>query len=535
MDDNSVIIDWDALINAELSVLTNIPQTNRFLGSKIFVRECYPLYYDMVLELLQDYRMVSVTGTPGIGKSVFGLYFFHRYRRTNPTHKLLMASFTAQTKLSQCCLYPALNDGQTAPPKDFTVIPRDVCDLYLYDGPPDDKPPGDSKMVAFVSPHPVWLDKIASKYPDHAEIYMPNWSFNEQQTAIDVLGLNVSTEELRRRNELFGGTARYTLTNNSRYVNRAIQNVYEALGKIKTLDQIQDIFNNESSIIPISHKIMHYFPCADGSMATFKPASLYIAQEMEKNVRLEIKKARAKLQLMLESASKASVFCGWVFECSVHNKLLQGGVFTLKNLRTNNELPLVVDETQGYYKRFKTDRPLEEVLQTYAIPESSTFEAVDSYLFDGSTLWLFQITLNVNHGVKLQGLLEVVEYLSLRQAIQDDPSMVKLIFVVPPSAAQNFRVQKIVADHIFTAPHATLDTIDCNQVSGIGVEKKRKLQDIGINTVEDLLRARPEDVSFVKARVEKLRKNLAVRDEALIWSQRIDQFIFEFDYMAHTA
>jgi len=292
VDDNcATTLDWDALVDTELSAPMNIPQTNRFLGTKIFVRDCYPHYYDMVVELLHDYRMVSVTGMPGCWKDlIFSLI---------QTHKSLAASFTVQTKLSQC-LYSTLKDGQTAPPKFFTGIPSsDVCDLYH-----------NFMMVCQMICHPVparwwqsslfnlfgWI-KIASKYPDHEEIYMPNGRFLAQHTTSNVLlGLNVSTEGLRCRNELFCGTASYTLTDDSCYVNKAIQNILKALGNIRTLDQIQDSFSNVSLVFSISHKLVYYFPCADGSLATFKLASACIAKEIEKNVRLGIKNARASLR-----------------------------------------------------------------------------------------------------------------------------------------------------------------------------------------------------------------------------------------------
>jgi len=297
---DDITVDWDILGDDVLSLQTDIPQANRFLGSRIFVRECYSDYYGMVMELLQSYRMVSVTGTPGIGKSVFGLYFFHRYRLVNPTEKVLVASFSMNHQLEDCILYPALKDEEMERPQLFTRIPGDVCKLYLYDGPPNDMPPGDSKMVTFVPPDPFWLDKVASNYPDHAEIYMPNWSFLEQQSANGVLGLNLSTTDLRHRHALFGGTARYVLSTDARYVDKGAQLVFKALNSIKTLEDIQDMFNDNSSTLPISNKIMHYFPSEDRSMATIKPASKYISMEMANNVWLK-KNAGPMLHSMLES------------------------------------------------------------------------------------------------------------------------------------------------------------------------------------------------------------------------------------------
>jgi len=212
-----------------------------------------------------------------------------------------VASYSIHRQLEDCVLYPAWNDEETAP-QVFTRVPRDVCKLYLYDGPPNHKPPGNScKMVAFLPPDPFWLNKVAAKYPDHAKIYMPNWSFLEQQTANDVLGLNLSTADLTHRQALFGGTARYVLATDTRYVDKGAKLIDKALNSIKALKDIQDIFNNDSSVLPISDKIMHYFPSDNPRKATCKPASAYLSQEMAKNVKLEIRNAGPMLQAMLES------------------------------------------------------------------------------------------------------------------------------------------------------------------------------------------------------------------------------------------
>jgi len=541
-DDNnkSLTVDWDDLVDTGLSLQTDIPQANRFPGIKIFVRECYPHYYDMVTDLLSPkYRMVSVTGTQGIGTSVFGLYFFHRYRLMNPTKKVLVASFTVDRRLSRCCLYPALLDEQQAvAPQHFTSIPDDkVCDLYLFDGPPNHMPDGDSKVVAFTSPDPVWLNRIAAKYANHTEVYMPNWSFLEQQTANHALGLQLSTEELMRRNALFGGTARYVLTNDNFFVDTGAQLVFQALGGIRTLGDVQDMFSNRTTTFSFSHDIMHYFPLDnDVRKASFLPASKYISEEMGKNVRLQVMNAREKLQLMLEWAGKPSAFCSWLFGNSVHEQLLRGGEFTLKNLRKEGvDLSLFIDKTLGCsYKRFSTNKPIEEILQpTYAIPDVSSLEAFDSYLYDGSTLWLFQISLNISREVTLKGLLKLVDFLQLRSAVQKMSCMVKLVFVVPSSSARNCRVvQPIVMDHVFTVSSAALGTTDCSEVPGIGPLTKRKLHKKGISNVSDLLHAPLEDdLLFVKASVENFKKDLDLMTEAAIqqWSQEIDQYVLEID------
>jgi hypothetical protein len=93
-----------------------VPQSNEFKGKHFFVRECYQKYYDDILKLLNsdgnDVRMVSVTGTPGIGKSLFYLYFYKRYLNENQGQTLLTASFNKTNELEECIiLNPSANQG----------------------------------------------------------------------------------------------------------------------------------------------------------------------------------------------------------------------------------------------------------------------------------------------------------------------------------------------------------------------------------------------------------------------------------------
>jgi hypothetical protein len=118
-----------------------VPQSNEFAGTKIFVRECYPEYYNLLQAELEEYRWISVTGTPGIGKSLFYLYTFKRYREENRDKRVLTASFSKARKLINCRLWKSLHEiastgGEQPEYEEYDYIPRkDV--LHLYDGPPE--------------------------------------------------------------------------------------------------------------------------------------------------------------------------------------------------------------------------------------------------------------------------------------------------------------------------------------------------------------------------------------------------------------
>jgi hypothetical protein len=67
---------------------------------------------------------MSVTGTLGIGKSVFYLYFFESSRRENPDKKVLTASFSRERVMEDCVLWK--EDGTVE--ATFTKVPHNPCD-----------------------------------------------------------------------------------------------------------------------------------------------------------------------------------------------------------------------------------------------------------------------------------------------------------------------------------------------------------------------------------------------------------------------
>ncbi|OQR81562.1 hypothetical protein THRCLA_23345 [Thraustotheca clavata] len=135
---------------------------------------------------------VTVTGTPGIGISIFYQYFFSRYRQAYPEATILTASFTEYQQVQKCVVF----EPNKAPIK----IKRNVEDEYpkaihLYDGPPNTKT-NDSKMVTFSNAH----------FP----LYMPVWELPEMMEAVKLLNLIISIDDLIQRYYLFGGESQTT-------------------------------------------------------------------------------------------------------------------------------------------------------------------------------------------------------------------------------------------------------------------------------------------------------------------------------------
>ncbi|KAG7376598.1 hypothetical protein PHYPSEUDO_013049 [Phytophthora pseudosyringae] len=79
-DDGGQIARQEAGFTEELP---SLPFMHKYKNGKYYyVRKYYDEYYQIVMEMLNaGERFVTVTGTPGIGKSVFYAYFFQCFRK----------------------------------------------------------------------------------------------------------------------------------------------------------------------------------------------------------------------------------------------------------------------------------------------------------------------------------------------------------------------------------------------------------------------------------------------------------------------
>ena len=52
-----------------------LPQTNDYSRPQFYVRECYEQYYNQAFQLMQTYKLISITGTKGLTvKCIYHVY-----------------------------------------------------------------------------------------------------------------------------------------------------------------------------------------------------------------------------------------------------------------------------------------------------------------------------------------------------------------------------------------------------------------------------------------------------------------------------
>lgn len=215
-----------------LAFPSKLPMEYEYGKPKFYVRQCYYTYYEEVIRLLaNNNKVVTVSGTPGIGKSIFFAFFLLRYSQKHPTTTVVTASFTKDRDMTEVVVWKGGKfqhsadddepDMRDAIKKAKQAAKGDI--IYLYDGPPK-KAPKHIQMVCFTSPNERWFS-LNEKSEFRVNVYMPMWDLEELRTAASVLDLKVVdpkkpgeevfvADEVDERFRIFGGVARECLTTN---------------------------------------------------------------------------------------------------------------------------------------------------------------------------------------------------------------------------------------------------------------------------------------------------------------------------------
>ena len=482
------------------SVEYQLPMSYEFLESKFYVRNCYEEYYQHIMNLLRNPRMkyISLTGTPGIGKSIFYVYFFQRYRRENPNVTIVTASFGKDRELLKCLLFePGMVEGGKQ-----KEIPDIKDSIHLYDGPPKIQP-SDNKMVCFTSPNYSWLDGMV-KAPNHIPFYLPVWTLQELWEANELLELGLDYRTIEERFLFFGGSARYCLTLDTKFYNRGVEEIIRKANSIQSFREIKECLEKKADKADVSHQIFHYVPLFFEDVPCFFDlvfCSISIAKIVDESILDKSESKRNELVHWLKASKKCSTLLGWLFEGYATQILKTGGDFELLSLNSNNTYKLHLKE--GDYQPAPTD----------------TYESIDGYF----TPYIFQITRSYNHPVNAKGIRNHFELWNI------PAQELKLIYVVP-KGMRDYKKQEIIVQR---TPQGMLS--DISAINGIGRVGTKELYSRNIRTVQDLKNAiessnnqESQRLLRFKPRLESFLKSL---DSSFDWNllQNIPQYVLELE------
>ncbi|KAG2848078.1 hypothetical protein PC129_g450 [Phytophthora cactorum] len=240
----------------------NLPFSTWRVFLRTYLSKCYEEYYRAVEELLvvEEERCVTVTGTPGIGKSIFYAYFFDKFWWVHRVEWIVIAaSHERDNHLNGLAFFD--NDGgtMTYPWSDDKTLSnvlnalttrlakqrkedegkRDVDKqkkvFFLCDEPP---PARREQMVVFVRSNEDWMQKVVK---DDCCLFMPMWTPDELQKAALVLNFALDDAVIDQRYSICGGVARQCLTLWEKSVVHAKDRMLEAIAEITNGDDLQNL------------------------------------------------------------------------------------------------------------------------------------------------------------------------------------------------------------------------------------------------------------------------------------------------------
>ncbi|POM75245.1 LOW QUALITY PROTEIN: Hypothetical protein PHPALM_7680 [Phytophthora palmivora] len=351
-----------------LTFPSDLPMETPYMEQVYYVRKCYSEYYDIVLRLLDEQvESVTVTGTPGIGKSVFLAYFFQRYSSQNKEATIITASFTRESKMRKVVVWKGGKivgeaKNQSLPMDELiwktetevrAQVKQEECVrgmvpkarlLYLYDGPPNDSPVG-AQMVCFTSPNASWFAKL-KKTPMRPQLFMPLWDLEELQIAAEEVNLTMSAslwdkvrnerkreiepndglmfaDEIDMRYKIFGGVARECLSTDASFVRERLALIKKAIDNIEEITHLRSALDGTETK-DLHHCIFHYVPDPDGEQPTIAEPTTYVKRLLMERLCKSVTKQRNVIIKYLENIGAAASFRGTLFKCGVHGKLHSG-------------------------------------------------------------------------------------------------------------------------------------------------------------------------------------------------------------------
>jgi DNA replication protein DnaC len=398
---------------------------------KLYVRQCYQDVFHLLVQRINlNKTSFAISGTPGIGKSLFFVYIL--YRLMNDFHTKTL-SFKPNRVIYQIgptykCFDLQQQIVTIIRSFDALELVRQEDTFYVIDG-QTSVPLASSCVVLFISsPHSEWYkefvkQKMATKW------FFPVWTLAELQTCQRHCYPDLPMEMLQERHRICGGVARFVF-----YENYSIPVPYEmqiALSDIHAVCGVRYV-GETTKIFPSSHTLLQIIVGDDEYGNAYKFTDLDVVSEYV-GEQLWIRhpfQMIANLQEMF--CNSPSEISRHVFEIYGHMVFSVGGrTLKCKCLESGTVTEMTLGALHSQRLTFGKDTiPTAEDLSGnyYESTDDDNFPAIDSLSAQG----MFQFTVAAEHPIG-----EV----SMLRKLCELYSKPKLFFVVPPHRFAAFKKQ----------------------------------------------------------------------------------------------
>jgi hypothetical protein len=172
-------------------LVSNIREVNEVrkrysnMPSKFLIRKCYRDLYTVGIRDLESKSVIAFTGVPGIGKSMFLLYFVSQLVLDSQFKNV---SFALEFKAKEFVIFEPI-EGPNNESTYKIIRSKEVSeDVLVFSDIVELVPPSyeSSKTIAFCSPNPGRLGKQYNQYTYKIKYFVPTWTREELEQLPDV-------------------------------------------------------------------------------------------------------------------------------------------------------------------------------------------------------------------------------------------------------------------------------------------------------------------------------------------------------------
>ncbi|KAI8894677.1 hypothetical protein BC833DRAFT_543306, partial [Globomyces pollinis-pini] len=195
----------DECLQSSNDIYLPYPQ-NKF--KNIYVRKCYKDIFDFLLKNI-EMKSFAISGTSGIGKSLFFVYILHRLMNDFYTKTLSLKPNRIIYQMNSTYLCYDLHQQIVSVVTDMEAGPavRQQDTFYIIDG-QFSEPLASSCVVLFISSSRSEGYKVFVKQKTAKECFFPVWTLAELQTCQRYCYPELSVKMLKERYRICGGVAR---------------------------------------------------------------------------------------------------------------------------------------------------------------------------------------------------------------------------------------------------------------------------------------------------------------------------------------
>jgi hypothetical protein len=401
---------------------------------KLYIRKCYQDVFDLLIQHLNlKMKSFAISGTPGIGKSLFFVYILYRLMNDFRTKTLsLKPNRIVYHRANEYTCFDLEKQSVTRTTMlDAGGLVRDHATLYIVDG--QTTPMSSSCIVLFISSPRSAQYKEFVKQKMAKEWYFPVWTLAELQTCQRYCYPDLSIEILKKRYQVCGGVARFVFHKDysipvPKKMKSALNDVNAVRG-VKYVGETTDIFQESHSLLQIlvgDDEFGNAYQFTDLDVA-----SKYVGEQ------LWIRHSAQMLTNLQEMfGGSPNEISRHLFEIYGHQVFSVGGqTLQCRCLETGTVTKITLDALHSQRITFGKDTiPTAKDLpgKYYEPTDDDSFPAIDSLSLQG----MFQFTVAAEHPIRGVHILEQLCELYLEP---------KLYFVVPPHRFAAFKKQRFKA------------------------------------------------------------------------------------------